>query len=426
MQRKNYKSRVIDKKVDFYLSAFGAVCIEGPKWCGKTWTASQHCKSEISFADPYVDANFRQIAAIDPNSVLSGEKPHLIDEWQMVPSLWDAVRYRVDQTGEAGQFLLTGSATPTYKGINHSGAGRFGCLRMRPMSLWELGASSGDVSLKDICENLPIETRRIEQPGLQHLIELVMRGGWPANINKTFEQAIVLPNEYLTLALRNDIHQVDGIRRDSRKMNLLLRSLARNESTTVSVRTLMRDIKETDDEQLSVNTIGDYLDLLGRLFLTDNIPPFDPSLRSSVRVKEMEKRHLADPSLACALMGATADGLYRDLNAFGFLFEALVERDLRIYAESFDGKLYHYQDYKNCEIDAVITLPNNEWCAFEVKLGAHQIDEAAANLLKIKSYFANDTRGCAPKVLAVICGVCNAAYRRPDGVYVVPITALKP
>ena len=425
MNHLNYKPRIIDAKVEEYLSAFGAVCIEEPKWCGKTWTSAQHSKSEIYIGDPANNFQNRQLAELSPELVLTGEAPRLIDEWQEVPPLWDAVRYKVDQTAEKGQFILTGSATPNHKGVLHSGAGRIAKLRMRPMSLYESGDSSGQVSLEKLCHG-EVTTAMTGEVDLTKLIELIIRGGWPGSLGLPLKQAMLLPAEYLNAVIDDDVYRIDGIRRDTQKMRLLLRSLARNESTTVTNRTLMRDIKAVDDEDIDGETVSAYLDIFKRLFITDNQPPFAAGIRSSVRIKQAEKRHFSDPSLACALLRATPASLIGDLETLGFLFEALCERDLCIYAESFGANLYHYQDYQNQEIDAVIELADGQWCAFEIKLGANQIDTAAENLLKIKRQIEEDPRGKPPAVLCVLCGMSNAAYRRADGVFVVPITALKP
>ena len=423
MEREDYRPRLIDNIIDSYLEAFGAVCVEGPKWCGKTWTSSYHCKSEIMLGNP--DGNFqnRQLAQMSPSLVLEGETPRLIDEWQEVPQLWDAVRYKVDQSGNKGQFILTGSATPNHKGILHSGAGRIAKLRMRPMSLFESGNSSGDISLKDICEGR-IEPKISGEVDLRKLIDFIIRGGWPANQETTLKQAAYLPIQYIRAVLDDDVYRIDNVKRDKHKMELLLRSLARNEATTVTNKKLKNDIKEIDDEDIDVETVSAYLDVFQRLFLTDNQKPFEAKLRSSIRIKQAEKRHLSDPSLAAALLNATPEMLLNDLNTLGFLFEALCERDLKIYAESFDAELYHYQDYNNNEMDAVIAMTDGKWCGFEIKLGANQIDMAAENLIKIKNEI-KASGGIAPDSLCVICGLSNAAYQRPDGVFVVPITALR-
>lgn len=423
MKQADYRPRLIDGRVEEYLSAFGAVCIEGPKWCGKTWTSSYHCASEVYIGDPANNFQNRQLAELSPDLVLDGEAPRLIDEWQEVPPLWDAVRYRVDKTGRKGQFILTGSATPNHKGILHSGAGRIARLRMRPMSLFESGDSSGAVSLEALCrgELAPAATGEVE---LRRLIGLIIRGGWPGSLGLAPEQAALLPAEYLNAVIDDDVYRMDGIKRDSAKMRLLLRSLARNESTTATNKTLVRDIRAVDEEDIDPATVAAYLDIFRRLFITDDLPPFSAGIRSSVRVKQAEKRHFADPSLACALLRATPEVLLGDLEILGFLFEALCERDLRIYAEAFGAGLYHYQDYRNQEIDAVVELPDGSWSAFEIKLGANQIDGAATKLLEIRRRFEADPKGRPPAALCVICGLSSAAYRRPDGVFVVPITAL--
>lgn len=424
MDKEKYLPRLIDRQIQKHLSAFGAVCIEGPKWCGKTWTSSFHSSSEIFIGDPAGNFQNRRLAELNPSMILDGDTPRLIDEWQEVPSIWDAVRYRVDQNPQKGQYLLTGSATPNHKGILHSGAGRIAKLRMRPMSLFESGDSSGRISLTALCQGIiePVMTGEVD---LNKIIEYIVRGGWPASLGLPVGEAALLPAQYLEAVIQDDAFRMDGVKRDSQKMNRLLRSLARNESTTVSNATLKNDVRARDDEEIDPATISSYLDVFARLFLTDNQPPFSSRIRSSVRVKQAEKRHFADPSLACALLKATPGKLLADLETLGFLFEALCERDLKIYAESFGANLYHYQDYRNREIDAVIELADGSWCAFEIKLGANQIDAAADSLLRISREIEEEPGGRTPAVLCVICGLSNAAYRREDGVFVVPITALR-
>lgn len=424
MENSGYRFRIIDRKIDEYLSIFGALCIEGPKWCGKTWTSSFHSKSEIYLGDPAGNFQNRNLAQLSPELVLQGESPRLIDEWQEVPPLWDAVRFYVDQKGEKGQFILTGSATPNHKGILHSGAGRIARLRMRPMSLYESGDSDGQVSLGSLCrgEFQPVMTGEVD---LRDLIYYIIRGGWPASLGLSAEDAAVLLRQYLDAIVEDDVYRMDGVRRDTVKMRLLLRSLARNESTTATNRVLKNDVKQKDDEDIDADTIASYLDIFTRLFLTENQPPYAGKIRSSVRVKQAEKRHFCDPSIAAALLGATPEMLLGDLETLGFLFEALCERDLRIYGESFDARLYHYQDYQNKEIDAVLQMPDGEWCAFEIKLGANQIDDAAESLVRLKNDIEKEEGGHPPKILCVICGMSSAAYQREDGVYVVPLTALR-
>ena len=420
MEINNYKSRIIDTKIDSLLKAFGAVCIEGPKWCGKTWTAILHSNSQVFLGDPSGGFQNRQLAQINPDLVLSGEFPHLVDEWQEVPSIWDAVRYKVDLLAQKGLFILTGSATPNHKGVLHSGTGRIARVSMSPMSLYESGDSNGKVSLINLFDGIQpdVLTGNIE---LMHLINLTVRGGWPASIDVPADVAFELPKSYIDVIIQDDVYRIDGIKRDKRKMNLLLRSLARNESTTATNKKLKNDVNDIDNQDIDLDTIAEYLDVFERLYIIDNQLPFSTNIRSSVRVKQSEKRHFVDPSLACAVMGATPSMLINDLQTYGFLFESLCERDLKIYANAHNGQLFHYQDYDNEEIDAVVQLPDGRWGAFEIKLGTYQIDEAAEKLLRIQHKLE-----IKPTILCVICGMSTASYKRPDGVYVVPITALKP
>ncbi len=419
-----YKARIMDDEVEKYLDTFGAVCIEGPKWCGKTWISSYHAKSEFLIADSSNNFQNRRLAEMSPSVVLEGETPRLIDEWQEVDAIWDAVRYTVDQRGKKGQFILTGSSTPKNKENRvHSGAGRIGKLRMRTMSLYESGDSNGKISLEELC-NGKVLTTLTGEVDLRDLANYIVRGGFPGAVGLPVENAQLIAESYIDTILTDDAQRIDGKKYDTDKMGLLLRSLARNESTTATKKKLASDIKDSDDETVDYDSVSTYLDVFDRLFLLDNQKPFSSNIRSSVRVKQAEKRHFCDPSLTCALLKATPDKLINDLETFGFLFEALCERDLRIYAESFGAQLFHYQDYANKEIDAVIELKDGRWCAFEIKLGANQIDKAAENLIEIRDKLAEEG-GKAPAVLCVICGLSNAAYVRPDGVFVVPITALK-
>jgi len=420
MDPSQYRPRVIDELVEQYLQAFGAICIEGPKWCGKTWTAHMHAKSAFLVSDPAGNFQNRQLAQLDPSIVLDGQFPRLIDEWQEVPSLWDAVRFKVDDQAVKGQFILTGSATPKRRGVMHSGTGRIARLRMMPMSLYESGDSSGSISLKDICNSV-YETKLTGEVQLRTIAALILRGGWPGSIGLSTKNAVLIPRMYLKNVVDDDVDKIDDTKRDKAKMRLLLRSLARNESTTVGKKKLKDDMMGVEKTSIDEDTITDYLDVFTRLFILENQKPYGASLRSSLSVKQAEKRHFTDPSFACSLLGITQeDKLIGDLQTFGFMFEALCVRDLRIYAQAFGGELYHYQDYENNEIDAVIEMPDGSWSAFEIKLGANQIDAAAQSLLKIQAKFLKPASS-----LCVICGLSNAAYRRPDGVFVVPLTALR-
>ncbi len=423
MNNQEYLPRIIDKVVEGHLDLFGAVCIEGAKWCGKTWTATAHSNSSVYLGDPSGNFQNKSLAEIDPKLVLEGDAPRLIDEWQEVPELWDAVRFEVDRKGKKGQFILTGSATPAQKGILHSGAGRISTLRMRPMSLYESKDSSGQVSFEDICRG-KFENTVTGDVSFSRIIDLIIRGGWPGSLGINPSEYTTIAREYLNAIVNHDIYRLEGVNRNTRKINLLLKSLARNESTTVSMNTLRKDILENEEEVLDNDTIATYLTLFERMFLIENQKAFSSNIRSSVRIKQADKRHFVDPSLACALLNATQEMLINDLNTLGFMFEAMCTRDLRIYADSFNANLYHYQDYDNDEIDAVVELENGDWVGIEIKLGGNQIDEAAQTLLEISNKIKGDG-GKPPKVLCVVCAVCNAAYLRDDGIYVLPITALK-
>ena len=425
MKIENYKKRIVDDKIERYLKLFGAISIEGPKYCGKTWAGRYHSNSEILLHKTTGEqSNNVELAKMSPSIVLEGEKPRLIDEWQEATNLWDEIRIDVDKTGLKGQYILTGSSTPNREGIAHSGAGRYGKIHLRTMSLYESGDSTGNISLEDLCNN-KFKGKATGEVDLRNLAMLIIRGGWPANLKYSAKDASEAIEEYINLIINDDLYRLDGVNRDKHKVRLLLKSLARNESTTVSNMTLKKDINERDHEDIDIDTLASYLNALDKLFLLDNDEPFSTNVRSSVRVKKSEKRHFADPSIACSLLNIREENkLINDLETFGLLFEAMVERDLKVYADSFNAKCYHYQDYQDKEIDSVIELKNGEWCAFEIKLGANQIDKAANDLLNLKKQI-EDEDGKVPSVLCVICGLTNAAYQRPDGVYVVPITALK-
>lgn len=423
MNNETYLPRLIDKQIETYLVTFGAICIEGAKWCGKTSTGLKHSNSNIYIGDPSGNFQNKALAQMQPQTILVGESPRLIDEWQEVPQLWDAVRFEVDKRSLKGQFILTGSATPTQKGVLHSAAGRIATLRMRPMSLFESKNSSGQISLENICNN-EFKNVMVESPTLQKLISYIVRGGWPGSLNINEDNYSIISKEYIKAIINHDIYRLEGINRNTNKMYKLLKSLARNESTTVSINTLKKDIKEIDGDTIDNDTISSYLKIFERMFLVENQKPFSSNIRSSIRLKSLDKRHFVDPSLACALLDLSESMLFNDLKTLGFLFESLCERDLRIYCESFGAKLYHYQDYDNDEIDAIIELDNGDYIAIEIKLGGNQIDEAAKSLIKIKNKLINKKLK-APKALCVICGLSNAAYLRDDGVYIVPITALK-
>ena len=426
LKPQNYKPRLIDKTILDHLEIFGAVCIEGPKWCGKTWTSLNHANSVVYIGDSEGNFQNRTLAMIDPKAVLKGDTPRLVDEWQEVPSLWDAVRFEVDKSGNSGQYILTGSSTPKTKGVLHSGTGRIDKIRMRTMSLFESGDSSGEVSLLDLFSN-KISALQSRPVTLEQLIEFVVRGGWPKSIGLPISQSIKIPQSYVESVIDDDLEKLDGIKRDKKKIRALLKSLARNESTLATNRTLRNDVSEFENEIIHEQLIPTYIEAFERMFLIENQMPFSPNYRSKERVAKSPKRHFVDPSLAVAILGLSPKKLYNDLEFFGFLFESLVIRDLRIYADLYGGEVFHYKHFDtNHELDAVVELKDGRWIAVEIKLGANQIDKAAKNLININEYFIKDEKSSKPTALVVICGIINVSYQREDGVIVVPFTALKP
>ena len=424
LKPEGYKNRLVEKKFDEYMQTFGAVCIEGPKYCGKTWTGRSRSESAAFIGDPTNNFQTRTMAQMSPSLVLDGEYPRLIDEWQEVPPLWDAIRFEVDKDSKKGRYILTGSATPNHKGIMHSGTARIGKVRMGTMSLLETGDSTGKISLKKIFDD-HLESQATGEVDLKRLIYYVVRGGWPGNIDTPESTCGTLAVEYLKAVIDDDMYKVDGVKRDSRKVWSLIRSLARNESTMVSNSTLRKDMGAMDEITIDPDTVSEYLDILNRLFILDDQPAYSTNLRSSRRLLKAAKRHFIDPSLAVAALSATPEMLYNDLNTFGFMFENLCEHDLKIYAECNGAKLYHFRDEKGNEADAVVEFPDGTWGAFEVKLGANQVDAAAKELLALKNIMDKESTN-SPQILCVICGMTNMAYKRDDGVYVVPITSLGP
>ena len=424
LTEKGYRKRLIDSKIDRYLDTFGAVLIEGPKWCGKTWTALNHAES-VSFV---TETSTKRLALINPKNIFSDKKPQLIDEWQIVPSIWDSVRHECDRGNGPGNFILTGSTTlkkdEIRNMIHHSGAGRIARLKMETMSLFESGDSTGDVSITFMLENKDI-SKNTGEVDLKYLANLIIRGGWPESLKVKAENYPLIPKSYVDSILNVEIGE-DDKSRDKNKMNMLLKSLARNESTIVSNKTLIKDIEEYEtgnDILSSRTTLLDYLDFLERLHLIENQESYSSNYRSPERVGKSVKRHFVDPSLSCSLLNLNVDKLMKDLNTFGFLFEALVERDLRIYMDYLDGKIYHFRDnVSGLEVDTILEFENGEYAAIEIKLGYNEVDDAIKNL---KEFYNNMIK--KPKFMCVIVGVLESAYKDPDtSIYVVPITALKP
>lgn len=425
IENDRYLPRLVDSIVDETLAISGAVYVKGPKYCGKTWTSKHHCNCYYSLDLP--DGNYLNLnsAKVDLGYALNGEYPRLIDEWQLLPAVWDAVRNTVDEKGRKGMYILSGSSTPREESKPfHSGLGRILPVHMRTMSLFESKDSDGTVSLKKLFEGNFTNTPR-KDVSLNMLIDLTIRGGWPGNLELNSSQAAKSISGNIRQLCYEDLFTIDHSK-DPARMMRVLRSLSRNESTLASRNVIARDMKEFEDDVISEDTVGEYISVLDRMCLIENQEAFNPNLRSSIRVGKTPKRHLTDPALAISALGYTKDMLWDDLNTFGFMFEALCERDLQIYAYTNGGNLYHYRDGKGREIDAVIEMPNGRWGAFEIKLGAEAIDKGAENLKKIDALIRDDPKGKPPEFLAVLCGISPVAYRRDDGVYVIPITSLGP
>ena len=423
LRKKEYINRLIDKKIEEYLSIFGAVSIEGPKWCGKTWASLNHANSVVLLDDDEI----KEKAKLSLDLILNEEKPELIDEWNLIPEVWDAVRRKCDETTQKGNYILTCSTKLTddeqKAKIHHSGAGRIGKIHMYTMSLFESGDSSGKASILDMYNN-KLQNSLNDKITLEKLANLIIRGGWPSNINVNEEKANIIPKSYIEAILEKDIH--DDKKRDINKMTMLLKSLARNETTIASKKTLLKDIEDYANEKEIIEsriTIDDYLDILNRLHITENQNAYNENYRSPERVGKSVKRHFTDPSLACACLDLTKNKLINDLKTFGFMFEALVERDLRIYIEYLGGKLYHFRDnVTGLEVDSILEFDDGEYAAIEIKLGFRQVEEAKQNLL---NFYNNMIK--KPKFMCVVVGYTDVIAKDPEtGIYIVPITALKP
>ncbi len=423
LRKESYIDRLIDKKIEEYLSVFGAISIEGPKWCGKTWASLNHANSKVLLDDDEI----KEKAKLDLNLILNDEKPELIDEWNLIPEVWDAVRRKCDDTTEKGNYILTCSTKLTdaeqKEKIHHSGAGRIGKIEMHTMSLYESGDSTGKVSIQDML-NDNVKNELNKKITLDELANLIIRGGWPSNIKNEGNKANIIPKSYIEAILDKDIH--DDKKRDVNKMNMLLKSLARNESTVATKSTLLKDIEEKAGEKELIEsriTMDDYLDVLSRLHIIDNQDAYSENYRSPDRIGKSAKRHFTDPSLACACLDLTKDKLINDLKTFGFMFEALVERDLKIYMDYLDGKLFHFRDnVTGLEVDSILEFNSGEYAAVEIKLGYHQVDEAKKSLIEFSNNMVKK-----PKFMCVIVGYTDVIAKDPEtGIYIVPITALKP
>ena len=418
-----YMSRCIDRSIERDLGIFGAVLIQGPKWCGKTTTAQRFAESSLSLSDPAGDFAALQLARIDPAQAIVGATPRLIDEWQEEPKLWDAIRFECDRrTGEPGQFLLTGSATPNDADQPmHSGIGRISRLRMETMTLAELGVSSGALSLESLLNGRPIKAALGSINGIADIADLLCRGGWPQAVGKTTADAMRISAAYIDGVCESDVSRVDGVKRDPEKVRALLSSLARNESTLAGEKSLEKDL----GGDVSRSTLRRYTDALRRIHIIDDIPAWHPALRSPVKLRQSAKRHLADPSLAVALLGANPESLASDPKTLGLLFESLVLHDLKVYAAANDSSVSHYHDADDLEVDAVIRRRDGTWIAVEVKLGSPQIPEASANLLRLERKLVE--RGERPPAAKlIVIGFGMPAHTTPEGIIVAPVDTLAP
>ncbi len=421
MEQDNYYHRICDKLIASMLSTSGALLIEGPKWCGKTWAGINVCKSALYMQDPDKRMGYLRMADTMPSHLLKGEKPRLIDEWQEAPVLWDAVRFDVDRSGLWNQYVLTGSATPRDdERPRHTGTGRIARLRMRPMSLYESKESNGTISLAQLFEG-DTEIMGESQLTIPQIAKAICRGGWPEAVVKDISSEQVARN-YVEAVVNADIQETDGVARNPHRVRQLLRSYARNISTMATQTTILADIK-TNDVSFSDTTMYNYINALRRIFLIEDIPAWKPSLRSKSAIRTTEKRQFVDPSIAVAAMHTDADGIMNDFEYFGFLFESLVTRDLRVYAQAIDGEVFHYRDKDKLEADLIIRLHDGRWAAVEVKLGSREIEDGAKHLMELRRKVDTEKVG-EPAFLMVVTGG-EFAYRREDGVFVIPIGCLK-
>lgn len=422
---KEYLPRIADKLLEERLDAKGAVLIEGPKWCGKTTTAKQQAKSFISMDRPDMTKQYQQMAEISPNTLLEGETPRLIDEWQIAPNLWNTVRYEVDNRDEFGQFILTGSAVPhEFDDSMHTGTGRISRLLMRPMSLFESRDSSGEVSLKNLFEGENITA--VDETSFEKIAFLICRGGWPRSIGLNEKPALFQAIDYFDAVVSNDISRVDSIKRDKEKAKRLLKSYARHVGTQSSLETIRQDMLANQSDTFDQVTLYSYLDALRKIFVIEDSPAWNPNLRSKTAIRTTDTRYFSDPSIATASLGMGPNDLLTDLNTMGFLFENLCVRDLRIYTDYLDGTVYHYRDKSGLECDAVIHLRNGAYGLVEIKLGGDKLIEEGAETLKDLASKIDTKNMSKPAFMMVLCAKSPFAYKRNDGVYVVPITALRP
>ena len=422
---KEYKPRIADKLLKYRMEEVGAVLVEGPKWCGKTTTAEQQAKSVLYMSDPDNRQAYLELADLKIKMLLKGDNPRIIDEWQIVPQIWDAIRFDVDHRGEEGLYILTGSAVPvSTDNIHHTGTGRFSWITMRPMTLWESGESTGDVSLEQLFRGVA-DVEGYNRLKLEDIAFLVCRGGWPSAVDKSRRVALRQAYDYYDAVVKTDVSRVDEVSRSSERTRLLLRSYARSQGGQVSVSAIRHDMLVNDYETLSDKTVQSYIGALKKIFVIEDMPSWNPNLRSKTAIRSAETRYFVDPSVAVAALGLGPDDLMGDLETFGLLFETMCVRDLRVYADAVDGSVYHYRDKNGLECDAVIHLRNGSYGLVEVKLGGAQAIEKGVSTLTSLASSIDTTKMKAPSFLMVLVAVGDYAYRRKDGVFVVPLGCLK-
>lgn len=424
----SYRHRIVDGLLEKKLQAKGAVLIEGPKWCGKTTTAEEFAASKVMLARPDVKSSFKSLLEIDADAALAGDTPMLIDEWQTVPKLWDSVRYMVDHRRKMGQFILTGSAVPDKEAeseIEHSGTGRFAWLTMRPMSLYESGESNGAVSLGNLF-SAPEKILAKNELKLSDIAFLICRGGWPMSVGLPEEVALEQAFDYYDAVTKEDVTRADGVKRASERVQRLMRAYARHQGTQASIATLKEDLKYNDSDTLDDGTISTYLEALRKIFMVEDMPAWNPNLRSKTAIRTANTRYFVDPSIATAALGLGPADLINDLNTTGFLFEAMCVRDLRVFAESLGGKVYHYRDKSGLECDAVVHLRNGQYGLIEIKLGGESLIKDGVETLTSLDAQIDTERMKAPSFKMILTATGEYAYRRSDdGIYVVPIGCLK-
>ena len=425
MVKKQYKKRILDSLLERKLMGMGAVLIEGPKWCGKTTTAEEKAGSVLYMNDPKKSGTYLQLAKMSPHVLLTGETPRLIDEWQLAPCLWDTIRFEVDHRDEEGQFILTGSAVPPETDeIWHSGTGRFARIKMRPMSLWESGDSDGKVSLEALFKN-NVEAVAFEGKNLEDIAYLVCRGGWPKATLQSPNIALDRAYDYYDAVVNIDISRVDGVERDTERTKRLMRSYARFQGAQTAIGKIKEDVRINDSMNIDDDTIGSYIKALKKIFVIEDMPAWNPNLRSKTAIRSSYTRYFVDPSIAVAALGVGPKDLIDDLETFGLLFETMCVRDLRVYADALGGSVYHYRDKNGLECDAVVHLRNGSYGLIEIKLGGDNLIEEGASSLKSLAEKIDTTRMKNPSFLMVLTAVGDFAYQREDGVYVVPIGSLK-